>query len=178
MRFSSIAALFTVTLSVFAFAQTGDPISQAIKESWEGTKRNISESAKQMPEADYAFRPVESVRSFGQILAHVAGANYVFCAAAKGEKSPYAEEHFEKMTKTKADIVKALNESLAYCDAAYNSATDATAAEMIASPFGGGKMPRAAALIGNTGHLQEHYGNLVTYFRIKGMVPPSSRQSQ
>ena len=76
-----------------------------------------------MPEAGYAFKPVETVRTFGQILAHIAGANYVFCAPAKGEKSPHAEDEFEKSATTKADIVKALNESLAYCDAAYRRST-------------------------------------------------------
>ena len=67
-------------------------------------------------------------------------------------------------------------ESLAYCDAAYASATDAGAAEMVANPFGEGKISRATPLIGNVVHLNEHYGNLVTYFRIKGMVPPSSKR--
>ncbi len=129
-----------------------------------------------MPEADYAFKPTEQVRTFGQILAHVAGANYVFCSAAKAEKSPFTEDHFEKSATTKAAIVKALSDSIAYCDTAYTGLTDAKAAETIAMPFGMGNAPRASALIGNTGHLQEHYGNLVTYFRIKGMVPPSSRR--
>jgi hypothetical protein len=123
-----------------------------------------------MPEADYAFKPVDSVRSFGAILAHVAGANYVFCAAARDDKTTYEEDRIEKTAKTKAEIIKALNESIAYCDAAYNALTDKTAGEMTS----GG--PRAQRLIGNAGHLQEHYGNLVTYFRIKGMVPPSSRR--
>jgi uncharacterized damage-inducible protein DinB len=118
------------------------------------------------------------VRTFGQILAHVAGANYVFCSASRGEKSPFEEDHFEKTSKTKAEISKAIEDSIAYCDAAYSGLTDARAAEMISAPFGSGKRARAAALIGNTGHVQEHYGNLVTYFRIKGMVPPSSQRGQ
>ena len=79
-------------------------------------------SAEQMPEADYAFKPTEQVRTFGQILAHVAGANYVFCSAAKAEKSPFTEDHFEKSATTKAAIVKALSDSIAYCDAAYSGA--------------------------------------------------------
>jgi uncharacterized damage-inducible protein DinB len=154
----------------------GNAISQSIKTAWDGAKRNLKESAEQMPEPDYAFKPTEQVRTFGQILAHVAGANYIFCAAAKGEKSPFAEDNFEKTAKTKAEIVKALNDSLAYCDAAYAALTDRSAGEMITMPFGMGTQARASALIGNAGHLQEHYGNLVTYFRIKGMVPPTSRR--
>ena len=67
-------------------AAGANPISQAIKQAWDDAKGNLQASADQMPDADYAFKPVDSVRTFGQILAHVAGANYVFCSAAKGEK--------------------------------------------------------------------------------------------
>ena len=128
-----------------------------------------------MPEKDYGFRPVETVRTFGQILAHVAGANYVFCSAAKGEASPHAEAAFEKTATTRAQIIKVLSDSIAYCDAAYAALDDKRAGETIDLPFGMGKGARALPLMLNTGHLQEHYGNLVTYFRIKGMVPPSSQ---
>jgi uncharacterized damage-inducible protein DinB len=151
-----------------------NPTSAAIKQNWDGAKRNIRESADLMDEANYAFKPVDSVRTFGQILAHVAGASYVFCSAAKGEKSPFTEDYFEKNATTKAAIVKAVNDSIGYCDAAYTGLTDAQAAEPITMPFGMGSGPRAMALISNFGHLEEHYGNLVTYFRIKGIVPPSS----
>jgi uncharacterized damage-inducible protein DinB len=154
----------------------GNSISQAIRDAWNGAKRNLTESADQMPEPDYAFKPTEQVRTFGQILAHVAGANYVFCSAARGEKTPFEEDQFEKNAKTKAEIIKALNDSLTYCDAAYVGLTDRSAGEMITMPFSMGSKARASALILNAGHLQEHYGNLVTYFRIKGMVPPSSRR--
>jgi uncharacterized damage-inducible protein DinB len=151
-----------------------DPIAQAIRQTWEEAKRNIVGSARTMPEDKYGFRPVASVRTYGEILAHIAGANYIFCAAARGEKSPHSEDAFEKSATTRAAIMKALEESLVYCDAAYKSLTDRSATEGIAAPFGGGKTTRAAALIGNAGHLQEHYGNLVTYLRINGLVPPSS----
>lgn len=147
-----------------------------MRTAWEGSKRNLTRSAELMPEADYGFRPVSTVRTFGQILAHVAGANYVFCAAAKGETSPHEEAAFEKTATTRAQIIKALADSLAYCDAAYASLDDRRAAETVDLPFGMGKGARALPLMLNTGHLQEHYGNLVTYFRVKGLVPPSSQQ--
>jgi uncharacterized damage-inducible protein DinB len=159
-------------------AASGNAVSGAIKQAWDGAKRNIKDSAAQMGEGDYAFRPVDTVRTFGQILAHVAGASYVFCSAAKGEKSPFEEDHFEKAAKTKAEIVKALDDAFAYCDGAYTSLTDATAGAAVTMPFGMGSGPRASALLMNTGHLLEHYGNLVTYFRLKGMVPPTSRRGQ
>jgi uncharacterized damage-inducible protein DinB len=156
---------------------SADAVSAAIRQGWDGAKRNVRESAEQMSEADYGFRPVETVRTFGQVLAHVAGASYVFCSAAKGEKSPFEEDHFEKSAKTKAEIVKALDGAFAYCDGAYGALTDANAGASITMPFGMGAAPRASTLLMNTGHLLEHYGNLVTYFRIKGMVPPTSRRT-
>jgi uncharacterized damage-inducible protein DinB len=168
------ASLFS---GVSAFAQspaTANPVAAGIRTAWEGAKRNLTRSAELMPEKDYGFRPVDTVRTFGQILAHVAGANYVFCSAAKGEKSPHAEAAFEKTATTRAQIIKALNDSIAYCDGAYAALDDKRAGETVDLAFGMGKGARALPLMQNTGHLQEHYGNLVTYFRIKGMVPPSS----
>jgi len=155
---------------------TANPVSMAITNAWHSARRNLTESADQMPEADYAFKPVDSVRTFGQIVAHVAGASYVYCSAARREKSPFSEGDFEKTATTKAAIVKALADSNAYCDAAFDALTDASAGELVPNPFGQGEFPRASALLNNTNHLNEHYGNLVTYFRIKGMVPPSSRR--
>jgi hypothetical protein len=166
----------TMAPAVLAQPAASNPVSQAIRDGWESAKRNLVESASQMPEADYAFKPIDTVRTFGQIVAHVAGANYVFCAAARAEKTPFSEDHFEKAAKTKAEIVKALGDSIAYCDAAYKALTDATAGAPVTMPFGMGAKPRANPLISNAGHVQEHYGNLVTYFRIKGMIPPSSRR--
>jgi uncharacterized damage-inducible protein DinB len=168
--------LMCVALAVATTAAAQNPVSDSLRSSWNNTKRNIRESAEQMPEEHYGFKPSPDVRTFGQILAHVAGASYVFCASAKDEKSPFTEDHFEKTATTKAAIVKATNDAIAYCDGAYSSVTDETAGRMVAAPFGSGQVARANPLIGQIGHDNEHYGNLVTYFRIKGMVPPSSKR--
>ena len=171
-----------VTSAATASAQIDEsgkrPLSGAIGMLWQGARLNIQESAVQIPEGDYGFRPTLEVRTFGQMLAHIAGANYVFCAAAKGERSPHAEDEFEKTATTKTTIVEALEQSLAYCDAAYDTLTDATAVQLVTLPFGGGQGIRALPLMSNTTHINEHYGNLVTYFRIKGLVPPSTRRQQ
>jgi uncharacterized damage-inducible protein DinB len=179
LRVTVLAGLLVVASAGSAAAQAGtqsNPISDSIRQAWDDAKGNLKQSAELMPEPDYPFKPVDTVRTFGQILAHVAGANYVFCAAAKGDKSPFGEDHFEKSAKTKAEIVKAVNDSIAYCDGAYKALTDQTAAQSVTLPFGTSSGPRARALMNNTGHVQEHYGNLVTYFRVKGLVPPSSRR--
>jgi uncharacterized damage-inducible protein DinB len=166
-------------LDVSAFAQSPaavNPVAASVRVAWENGKRNLTRSAELMPESEYSFRPVSTVRTFGEILAHVAGANYVFCSAAKDEKSPHAEAAFEKTATTRAQIIKALNDSIAYCDGAYAALDDKRAGETIELPFGMGKGARALPLMLNSGHVQEHYGNLVTYFRVKGMVPPSSQK--
>jgi len=171
------AAVVLTAMTPRLVAQTAppaNPMSQALRSAWNDAKTNFRKSADVMPEAKYSFSPVAGVRSFGAILAHVAGASYEFCAAAKGEKPPHAEDEFEKSAKTKADIVKALDGSIAYCDEVYKGLDDTKAAQIVGGAFGGPQGARAASLIGNTTHVQEHYGNLVTYLRINGLVPPSS----
>ena len=163
-----------IALPLTAGAQS-NPITQALRNTWSQAKTNVRRSADVMPEAKYSFKPVDSVRSYGAILAHLAGASYEFCAAAKGEKPPFTEAGVEKSATTKAAIVKALDGAIAYCDEVYKTLDDAKAAQMVAGAFGGPQAARAENLIGNTGHFQEHYGNLVTYLRINGLVPPSSQ---
>jgi uncharacterized damage-inducible protein DinB len=151
-----------------------NPLTQALSDGWNDAKINIRKSADVMPEAKFNFKPVDTVRTFGAILAHVAGATFEFCAAAKGEKPLHSEGEFEKSATTRAAIVKALDDSIAYCDGVFKTMTDKKAMEIAPGAFGGPPAPRAAALMGNTNHFNEHYGNLVTYMRINGLVPPSS----
>src|SRR5262245_29726174 len=147
---------------------------RGVQSGWAGAKRNIVESADQMPEADYSFKPVDTVRTFGQVLAHVADSNYFYCARSKGEAPPVADGTLEKTATTKAAIVKALSESVAYCVAVYASLTPASAADMVKA--GNNQIPRVQPLFSNVSHNVEHYGNLVTYFRMKKMVPPSTKR--
>jgi uncharacterized damage-inducible protein DinB len=177
---TKMKVLSLVIVAVFAYAlgigaqSPANPVSDAIRAGWNTAKRNMLASAKVMPADKYGFKPVDTVRTFGQILAHVAGANYAICAGAKGEKSPHTEEEFEKSATTAAAITKALQDSVAYCDTAYSALTDATAGQVPS----GMKGSRAGILLGNTRHNDEHYGNLVTYLRINGLVPPSSAPSR
>ena len=95
------------------------------------------------------------------MIAHVAGSNYEYCSLAKGEKTPFTEDAFEKSAKTKADVVKAITDAIAYCDAAYDTLTDAALAQMVSAPGSTRQVTRIRPLIGNITHAQEHYGNLV-----------------
>ena len=175
-----IAALVATPLA--AGAQTpaavgANPLSASLKRQFDGIKRNVTESAAKVGEELYSFKPTPEVRSFGQIVAHVAAAHYLLCSMAAGEKNPISED-FEKTKTTKADIQKALADSNAYCDGVYSAMTDAKALELYRPPQAPMDVPRAQPLIGNIGHDNEHYGNLVTYMRLKGIVPPSTERAQ
>lgn len=187
MRKVALAVVMLALVAGPAFAQASDggPLSASLKRMWDGIKRNIQESADKMPAGDYGFRPVgvaEEVRTFGGMLAHVAGSNMSYCGRAAGDKTPEQmqadQKRFGELEKsgTKDQIVKAVAESIAYCDGVYGSMTDARLVEMIKA--GQSEFPRAQLLIQNISHDNEHYGNLVTYFRAKGMVPPSTERAQ
>ncbi len=134
----------------------------------------ILRSAESVPDSLYDFKPTPEVRSFGQLIGHVAGAQRVFCAAALGEKAG-GEDEIEKSATTKAALVTALRASNAYCERAYAMAPSATSG--MTEVFGM-KMSKMKALMMNTTHDNEHYGNIVTYMRLKGMVPPSSQPTR
>ncbi len=155
-----------------AWAQTGadNPQVASSKVFYTNAKQDVLRSAEKLPEDKYAFKPADSVRTFGQVLAHVADGQYEFCGAAAGN---HDEKNVEQTAKTKADIMAALKSAFAYCDGIYAGMTDAKAAEMV--PFIGQlKITRLSLLDFNVSHTMEHYGNLVTYMRIQGVVPPSS----
>jgi uncharacterized damage-inducible protein DinB len=150
-------------------------IRDSLKSTFDSVKNNLLKSAEQVPEAKLGFQPTKEVRTFGQILGHVANENYVFCGVASGGKGPGGD--FEKTAK-KADLQKALADSFAFCDEAFaglNDQTGAAAAEIPQFELKGTKLSMLAL---NTAHDNEHYGNLVTYMRINKMVPPSSQSSK
>src|SRR5437879_4252600 len=130
-----------------------DPLSTWNKFAYARVKDVLLKSAEKMPEENYSFKPVDTVRSYGQIVGHVADAQYAFCSLALGEKNPAPDiEH----TKTsKADLIATLNTAFAYCDKAYGGMTDATAVQTI--KLFGYDAPRLGAPTGNKLHALEHY---------------------
>jgi len=163
----TILILFAVTPIL---AQDADPLSAGQKMLHSMVKDYIVRAAEKMPEADYSFKPTPEVKSFGQILGHIADTQYLFAAPVLGEQAPSKE--VEKTKTTKADIVQALKDAFAYSDKAYDGLKDAQAGELV--KFFGRDRAKLTLLSFNTSHNNEHYGNLVTYLRIKGIVPPSS----
>jgi uncharacterized damage-inducible protein DinB len=166
-------ALFAVPLA--AQPPSDDGYSGTIRSSWMRVQRLVAASAELMPEAEYTFKPSKDVRSFGELIGHLANEHYLLCSDLKGEQNPKKGTDFEKTT-TKAGLTQALKESNAYCDAAYAAAKDGPAMTkpMAANPR---DTPFRTMLL-NVTHDSEHYGNLVTYLRMKGLVPPSSQPSR
>ncbi len=168
MKLLTTALLFTAVVS--AQETPANPLVTVSKNIYAIAKNDILGSVDKVPEDLWSFQPTKDIRTFGQLFAHVADAQYEFCGVAAEGKS--VSKDLEKTLKTKAEIVPALKEAFAYCDAAYGKLTDASAAELV--QFFNMKITKLGAMDFNTAHTMEHYGNLVTYMRLKGIVPPSS----
>ena len=176
------AAFFGLILAASASAQNQQQPSFTafLKNLYMGNRNEISRSAAKFPEEFYAMRPGPQmeVRTFGQLVGHLANFNYLWCSQAKHEKNPAEEKDFEKLT-SKADLTKALNDAFAYCDSVYGSLTEASGQEIIEITQENGRkrrINRLSLLALNYGHNEHHYGNIVTYMRMKSIVPASSEQ--
>jgi len=170
----TVSTVAVLVLCVCAIGAQGpapqNPIAGGQKMLYSMVKNYIVRSAEKMPEENYAFKPTPEVRSFGQLIAHVADSQYAFCAAVLGKANP--APGVEKSKTTKADLVQAAKDAFAFCDPAYDGLTDSQAGATV--KFFGGDQAKVTVLAFNTAHTNEHYGNIVTYLRLKGLVPPSS----
>jgi uncharacterized damage-inducible protein DinB len=168
MKLTTVLLFLSALLS--AQGQPADPLVATSKAIFGITKNDVLGSVDKIPEELWSFRPTDDVRTIGQLFAHIADGQYEFCGVAR-EGKPVTKD-IEKNAKTKADIVAALKTAFSYCDATYEGLTDAKAPELVT--FFGMRITRIGAMDFNAAHNMEHYGNLVTYMRLKGIVPPSS----
>jgi len=150
-------------------------LAQGLQRAYAGLKTNLIQSAKKMSEADYGYRPHADSRTFGQLFGHVANAQFGQCSGIKGEPNPQQGVDFETKT-TKAEFVKALADSFAYCDPIIAALTDETAAQFV--PQGRNEVVRAVSVAGLLSHSNEMYGTSAAYLRAKGIVPPSTERAQ
>ncbi len=172
-QITAIALAALVLSPVAAFAQA-NPFTDAVKAQLAQIKAPIIRTAEKVGEDLYAFKPTPEVRSLGQLIGHIADGNNGICSAASGMKP--AATGIEKSATTKAALQKALAESFAFCEQALASMDDKKGAELAKSFLG--MQPRLMVFAFNNSHLNEHYGNLVTYMRLKGIVPPSSEPAK
>lgn len=179
--FTGFAVLALAVPAAHAQMAQGQPqtitLATGLQRSYEGVKRNLTEMAEKMPEADYGFKPgpAAELRTYGQLFAHIANAQFNFCSAAKGVANPRQGQNLEQTLKTKAEFVKALADSFAFCDDAYSGLTDQNASEMVKQ--GQNTIARAGLLANNVSHNNEMYGTGAVYMRAKGLVPPSTERA-
>ncbi|MDB4908199.1 MAG: DinB-like domain protein [Gemmatimonadetes bacterium] len=179
-------AFLAVLLALPAAAQSPGPARRSgadsssavadIRQLWVIASGYVLAAAEAMPDSAYAFKPAPEVRSFGQLIGHVANGQQLLCGMALGQ-SPV-----ETGPTSKAELLAALKESNALCAGAYALADadatkplNATAQKAWAANGFGTPRSRLYALMMNAWHDNEHYGNIVTYMRLRGMVPPSSQ---
>jgi uncharacterized damage-inducible protein DinB len=179
----SVLVILALAVAAPAFAQQAPAApptpAGSLRNYYNGNKNNIIRSAEKMPEEFYGLRPgpQTEVRTFGQHVAHVAMYNYLWCSQAKNEKNPNAGKELEKTLTAKAEIVKVVTDSFAYCDSAYTALTDASGAEIVDITQENGRQvrqPRMGLLMLNVIHNNEVYGQLVALMRMKSIVPSSS----
>ena len=166
-----LAAAFTTPLPAQAPATQPDFMVATVEMGAKHIRAMFAIAADSMAEPDFAFKPTPEVRSFGQLLAHVAASNYHFCSSALGEQPPATD--FEKSKTTRADIRQALTESMDYCDRAFASMHDPAKAAT-PRPFRQSRLPALALLNFRNYHALLHWGNAITYMRLRGKVPPSA----
>jgi hypothetical protein len=178
MYFASAVALLAAP-AVYSQAPAGQKIGLAtsLQRGYAGIKANFTSAAEKMPEADYSFKPgsTPEARTYAAVIAHIAQSQFGACSGWAGMPNPAAGKNLEQELKTKADVTKALAESFALCDKAFEAVTDANATEMIKA--GPNEVTRAAALYGLIAHDNEMAGTAYVYLRSKNIVPPSTERA-
>jgi uncharacterized damage-inducible protein DinB len=167
-RFALSAAVVLSALATTApaRAQTSGPTED---------HRNMNRLSQAVKAREYAFKPTADVRSFGELIGHIADSQNFFCGVAAGANPEYSDA-LEKAKTPKTARVAALKASMSACDETYATTTAANALEVVKA--GKGDALRGMMLLDNISHDNEHYGNIVTYMRLKGHVPPSTARTQ
>ncbi|HKN18076.1 MAG TPA: DinB family protein [Candidatus Sulfotelmatobacter sp.] len=178
-----IAVMFSVAILAFpAHAQDTkkevkppDSPSKVVLDSWNDIGRKLIATAEDFPEDKYDFKPTPAQRSFAEQLLHAAGANYYFTYAVRGDKTKVDENPSRSVYKTKADVVAFVKKSFADGAAAIKAKGDSGMNDLIVDPFAHQQARVYDWAYGFIEHSGEHYGQLVVYYRLSGLVPPESR---
>lgn len=166
---SLLPSVLTAMFVLAPAASAQDATSSALLDQFETVSGHVLNAAEQVPEGDYGYQPTEEVRTFGEMVDHVADAHFGYCGALGGDAPAAAGSD----ASTKSEIVERYRASRDFCLDVYRQAGSADLQETI-SVFGG-EDSRVGVLVQNVTHDNLHYGNIVTYMRSLGMVPPSSQ---
>ena len=175
MRGRDVVAVVVLLLTpAVSFGQTSNPLTANAKIQFGALSGFVVRSAEKVPEELYSFRATPDVRSMAELFGHVADAMFSMCSTAAGTKPP--RTGIEKAVTAKPALVAALKEGVSYCNTVFDGMTDQKGVETV--PFYFGPTPRLSVLYFAVTHTYEHYGNLVTYMRLKNIVPPSSEPAK
>jgi len=172
------AALFVATLTVYAqdakkeATKPADPPNKVVVDSWNDIGRKLIAMAEDFPEDKFDFKATPAQRTFAEQLLHAAGANYYFINAVTGAKGAVDEN---PKYKGKADLVAFVKKSFAEGAAAIKAKGDQGLNDLVVDPFGHQQYRVVDLAYGFIEHSGEHYGQLVVYYRLAGLVPPESR---
>ena len=168
-----LATLVILLFALPAVPQSADPgpYTTTIRRQFDRIGGIVTRALEKMPDEHFNFRPTPEVRTFAEVAGHIADGNFLLCRAAHENKFEIMREH-EHRPGTKADLLAAFKRSLEYCDAAFDATTDANGTTAV--KVGENSYPKLMVLDWAVSHSWEHYGNLVTYMRLKGIVPPTS----
>jgi DinB superfamily len=157
-------------------------LAMVLDHSLSGVEHDVVPAAEAMPEAKFNFAPTDGefkgVRTFAQQAKHIAAVNYLLGASILGEKSPVdlgGENGPDKIT-SKADVVKFLKDSFAYLRKALNTLDEKNGLGEVQSPFGSNQVTRLGLAVIAISHPFDHYGQMVEYLRMNGIIPPASRK--
>jgi len=183
-----VLAMGTPGISIAAHAQASQAKPEqaptfaiVLDRNLTNVEKEVVSAAEAMPDDKFNFAPTQGefkgVRTFGLQVRHIAVANYMLASGILGEKPPVEikSENGPDTLTSKADIVKYLKDSFAYAHKAANSVTEANVLEKVQSPFGPNKVTRLSLAIGMISHPYDHYGQMVEYLRMNGIIPPASR---
>ena len=166
--------VFLLTAILAAGAQplpAQSSIAEQLRQEWTASRRQLVAIAEAMPESKFHYKEAPEVRSFGEIVAHVAGEGRMEMETVAGVAQPGSSERFDSL-RSRAEILRALAEFFDYGTMVLAGLTDQQALELV--PLRGRQSPRWLIVMQTIGHNKEHYGNLVTYLRLNGIVPPAS----
>lgn len=150
-------------------------LSQVVLSRWNEVGRKLIVMAEDFPEDKYDFRPVPEERTFAEQLLHASNAMYFFTNPARGQKPPAEEDPKRENYKTKADVVAFVKKCVQDGADAIKTKGDKGMAEPFTNPDSKRQMQLSDLAYGLIEHSGEHYGQLVVYYRVAGMVPPESR---
>jgi uncharacterized damage-inducible protein DinB len=179
------AALFALALTAIpahtqdmkkdAAVKPADSPSKVVLDSWNEIGRKLIAMAEDFPEDKYDYKPTPAQRSFAEQLLHAANANYFFSGPAMGKPMPKEEDPKRSDFKSKADVVAFVKKAFADGAAAIQAKGDKGMSDLLVDPFAHQQMRVSDMAYGFIEHSGEHYGQLVGYYRMAGLVPPESR---